>query len=228
MKSKWRYPRWYHCIQPEARRFRKQTILFFHSLQICNKNNVCKRNGLIDNLLGWIHLQHTRIAVAFACWNFFLIVFRLINNKNFQQANATAIRVCLQINPPLEFYLGVRTCELFFFVSHLLFSWVRLWWLLCFLCFTSTVRFTGFYTQDGPHFICCEGKFRRGCFETCSSPVNKNTEDVVVVNSKGDHYQYIISEVHGLIATLISVALKARWLPNRERKKSARCTMHTA
>ena len=20
--------------------------------------------------LGWIHLQHTRIAVAFACWNF--------------------------------------------------------------------------------------------------------------------------------------------------------------
>ena len=73
-KSKWRYPRWYHYIQSEARGFRKQTILFFHSLQNCNKNKVCTRNGLKHHLLGLIQLQHTRITVAFACWNFFLFL----------------------------------------------------------------------------------------------------------------------------------------------------------
>ena len=67
-----------------------------------------------------------------------------------------------------------------------------------------------------------------GASKTCSRPVNKTTEDVVVVNAKRDHYQYIISHLHGLIATLISAVLKARWLPNRESKKSARCTMHAA
>ena len=67
-----------------------------------------------------------------------------------------------------------------------------------------------------------------GASKTCSRPVSKTTEDVVVVNAKRDHYQYIISHVHGLIATLINAVLEAKWLPNRESKESAGYTMHTA
>ena len=162
MKSKWRYPRWYHYIQPGAYGFRKQTILFFHSLQICNKNNVCKRNGLIHNLLGWIHLQHTRIAVAFACWDFLLFLgLKTIKTSNKQIRQLYAYVAYESI---IRVYLSVGTCELFLcfapFVSQFLWCWP-----LCSLCFTSTVSFTGFYTQDEPHFICCAGKFRCGCFE---------------------------------------------------------------
>ena len=120
MKSKWRYPRWYHYIQPEAHGFRKQTILCFHSLQICNKNNVCKRNGLTHNLFR-LDSFATYAYSCRICLSGFFIVFRLKNNKNFQQANATAVRVCLQMNPPLEFYLGVRTCELFLCFSSFVF-----------------------------------------------------------------------------------------------------------
>ena len=37
--------------------------------------------------LGWSYLQYTRIAVAFACWNF--LIFWVKNNEKFQEANAT-------------------------------------------------------------------------------------------------------------------------------------------
>ena len=120
MKSKWRYPRWYHYIQPGAYGFRKQTILFFHSLQICNKNNVCKRNGLIHNLLGWIHMQHTRIAVAFACWDFLLFLgLKTIKTSNRQmwQLYAYVYKWIRLIRP----YLGVRTCERFLCFSPFVF-----------------------------------------------------------------------------------------------------------
>ena len=40
----------------------------------------------------WIHLQHTRIAVAFAQGNFLLFLF--------QQANATAIYACVANESP--------------------------------------------------------------------------------------------------------------------------------
>lgn len=41
----------------------------------------------------WIHLYHTHMAVAFARWNFFTVL-QLKDSAKFQQANATAIRVC--------------------------------------------------------------------------------------------------------------------------------------
>ena len=52
-------------------------------------------------------------------------------------------------------YLGVRTCELFLcFVVRL----GLLCWLLCFLCFTSLVSFTGSYTEVEPTFSCYRAK----------------------------------------------------------------------
>ena len=136
MKSKWRYPRWYHYIQPGAYGFRKQTILFFHSLQICNKNNVCKRNGLIHNLLGWIHLQHTRIAVAFACWDFLLFLgLKTIKTSNRQMRELYAYVADESI---IRVYLSVGTCELFlcfapfvFLVSMVLTSLFSLFYVNC-------------------------------------------------------------------------------------------------
>ena len=56
--------------------------------------NIC--NGIfIDEHLnqGRIHLQHTRIAVAFTRWNF-LLFSSSKKIKKFQRANVTAIRVC--------------------------------------------------------------------------------------------------------------------------------------
>ena len=109
MKSKWRYPRWYHYIQPGAYGFRKQTILFFHSLQICNKNNVCKRNGLIHNLLGWIATYAYSCRV---CLLGFFIVFRLktikTSNKQIRQLYAYVAYESI-----IRVYLSVGTCELF-------------------------------------------------------------------------------------------------------------------
>ena len=48
----------------------------------------------LQPIVGWIHLQHTRIAVAFARRNFKLFL-GLRTIKKFQRANATAIRVFL-------------------------------------------------------------------------------------------------------------------------------------
>ena len=45
---------------------------------------------------GFICNIHTRIAVAFAHWNFF-IVFRSKHNKKFQRANATAIYMRMHV-----------------------------------------------------------------------------------------------------------------------------------
>ena len=136
MKSKWRYPRWYHYIQPGAYGFRKQTILFFHSLQICNKNNVCKRNGLIHNLLGWIHMQHTRIAVAFAWWDFlWFLGLKTIKTSNRQTWELYAYVAYESI---IRVYLSVGTCELFlcfapfvFLVSMVLTSLFSLFYVNC-------------------------------------------------------------------------------------------------
>ena len=51
---------------------------------------------------GWIHLQHTRIAVTFLRWNFFN--FKPKNNKKSQRANATAICVCCKwIHPTIGY-----------------------------------------------------------------------------------------------------------------------------
>ena len=59
-----------------------ETIYYFSMqtvkrLELRWRTCTCKRC-----YFGWIHLQHTRIVVALACWNFF-IVFKTKNNKKF-------------------------------------------------------------------------------------------------------------------------------------------------
>ena len=49
--------------------------------------------------MGGPHLQHTRIAVAFAHWNF-LLLFRLKNNLKNPADKCESYTRMLQINPP--------------------------------------------------------------------------------------------------------------------------------
>ena len=48
---------------------------------------------------GWIHLQHTPIAVAFAGWIFF-IVFKPKNSKKIPVGICDSYTRMLQMNPP--------------------------------------------------------------------------------------------------------------------------------
>ena len=67
---------------------------FITRCQFVIKIMFVKGMGSYTTFSGWIHLQHTRIAVAFACWNF-LLFLGLKTIKTFKrQRNATAIRVC--------------------------------------------------------------------------------------------------------------------------------------
>ena len=47
-------------------------------------------------------------------------------------------------------YLGVGTWELFLCFVPFVFLGFLLWWLICFLCFTSPESWTGSYTEDEP------------------------------------------------------------------------------
>ena len=50
------------------------------------------------------------------------------------------------------FCLGVKTCELFLCFGAIVFPFFVIYCfeVFCFFCFTSLVRFSGFYTEDEP------------------------------------------------------------------------------
>ena len=52
---------------------------------------------------GWIHLQHTRISIAFARLNFLL--FLSFKKKKFSEQMRRVYRRMLQMNPPYVMYL---------------------------------------------------------------------------------------------------------------------------
>ena len=93
--------------------------------------------------LGWIHLQHTRLAVAFARWNFF-IIFRRKNNLK-----CDSYTRILEMNTPLISF-------------NTYFS----------LCSVSFVLFRGIYYIT-PHYYSLSEKFGSGfdCNIDCNREV---------------------------------------------------------
>ena len=54
----------------------------------------------------------------------------------------------------IRVYLGVKTCDIFSLFYELVLGFgycLMVSWLFCFLCFTSSVSLTSFYTEDEPN-----------------------------------------------------------------------------
>ena len=121
----------------------------------------------IRGKLIWFLVQHNLTSSDFLEWkkrliheeaNIFIILlswsslkrehvlFSMIEGKLPRHMTWSASASNLSISGFTSVYEPVN----FFFVSNLLFFYVLLCWLLCFLCFTSLASLTGSYTEDEP------------------------------------------------------------------------------
>ena len=122
---------------------------------------------LLWHKLIWFLVQHNLTSLDFLEWkkrlihveaNIFIILLRgsslkrehvlssMIEGKLPRHMTWSASASNLSISGFTSVYEPVN----FFFVSNLLFFYVLLCWLLCFLCFTSLASLTGSYTEDEP------------------------------------------------------------------------------
>ena len=111
-------------------------LYFFTRCKFVIKTMFVKGMGSHTTFSGWIHLQHTRKAVAFASWNFLLFLgLKTIKTSNRQIRQLYAYVAYESI---IRVYLSVGTCELFlcfapfvFLVSMVLTSLFSLFYVNC-------------------------------------------------------------------------------------------------